>query len=97
MPDGALTKRCFRQPASRPCLNHTLIANLAKAYQWQEQLESGEYSTIDDIGRANGVDHTYVSRVLKYTSLSPSIVELFLSGNESVGLSVRNLNRGIPY
>ncbi|MEQ1906384.1 MAG: hypothetical protein ABL888_19535 [Pirellulaceae bacterium] len=81
---------------ANPPANNTLIATLAKAYLWQEQLESGEFATLDDLGRANGVDRTYVGRVLRLTSLAPAVVESILSGNETGDLSVRNLNKGIP-
>lgn len=81
---------------STPAPNNALAAMLAKAWLWQEQLESGEFSTFDELGRANGVDRTYVSRILRLTSLSPAIVESILSGNEPDGLSVRNLNKGFP-
>jgi hypothetical protein len=43
---------------SEPSPNHTLIANLAKAFHWQEQLESGEYATLDELGKALSVDVT---------------------------------------
>jgi hypothetical protein len=78
-----------------PAPNNAMAAMLAKAWQWQELLESGEFSTLDELGRAHDVDRTYVSRVLKLTSLAPRIVESILAGNETEGLSVRNLNKGI--
>ncbi len=83
-----------QQPAPAP--SHTLIANLAKAYRWQEQLESGEYSTLDELGKSLGVDRTYVSRILQLTSLSPPLVERILSGDEPPGLSIESLRNAIP-
>ncbi len=84
----------YHQPEPAP--KHTLIANLARAYRWQEQLESGEYSTLDELGKAAGVDRTYVSRILQLNSLSPQLVERTLSGDEPVGISLRQLRKGIP-
>lgn len=40
---------------AEPSPNHTLIANLAKAYQWQEQLESGEYGSLEELAKAKGL------------------------------------------
>ena len=40
--------------------NGTLLAALAKAHRWQEQLESGQYSGLQDLAGANGVDRTYL-------------------------------------
>ena len=79
-----------------PAPNNVLAAMLAKAWQWQEQLESGEFSTFDELGRAKGVDRTYVSRVLRLASLSPEIVERILVGDEPDGFSFRRLQNGIP-
>lgn len=75
--------------------NCTLIANLAKAYHWQEQLESGEYGSLEELAKANKVDRTHISRILQLTSLSPTIVEQILDGNEPFGISLRRLRKGI--
>jgi hypothetical protein len=79
-----------------PPANTALIVNLAKAWHWQDQLESGEFSSVDEIARAGNVDRTHVSRILQLTSLSPTIVEQILTGNEPDGLSLRQLRKGIP-
>jgi hypothetical protein len=69
---------------------------LAKAWLWQEQLESGEYGTLEELAKANKVDRTYVSRILRLTSLSPEIVEQILGGIEFYEVSLRFLRKGIP-
>jgi len=79
-----------------PAANSALLVNLAKAWQWQEQLESGECGSVDEIAKAGNVDRTHVSRILQLTSLSPTIVEQILAGNEPDGLSLRQLRKGIP-
>ena len=55
--------------------NNTLLIAIAKAYSWQDQLESGEFEDLEDIAKANGVDRSYVGRMLQLTSLAPDIVE----------------------
>jgi hypothetical protein len=82
------------QPAPAP--NNALAANIAKAWMWQEQLESGEYATLEDLASANKVDRTYIGRILQLTSLSPAIVEQIIAGSEPVGISLRQLRKGIP-
>ena len=69
--------------------NGSLVSALAKAYRWQEQLESGEYASLEDLAAANGVDRTYVVRILRLTSLAPEIVEVILAGNETEGISLQ--------
>ncbi len=76
--------------------NGSLVSALAKAYRWQEQLESGEYTSFEDLAAGNGVDRTYVGRILRLTSLAPGIVERVLDGDEPEGISLRRLQKGVP-
>ena len=76
--------------------NGTLVSALAKAHRWQEQLESGEYASLEDLATANGVDRTYVGRFLRLTSLAPEIVERILDGDEPEGISLAKLRADLP-
>ena len=76
--------------------NGSRVSALAKAYRWQEQLESGEYTGLEDRAAANGRDRTYVDRILRLTSLAPGIVERVLDGDEPEGISLRRLQKGVP-
>ena len=78
-------------------LNVSLITALAKAYRWQDQLESGQYRDLEDIANANKVDRSYVGRILQLTSLAPDIVESILEGTEYSELSLRDFRKGIPF
>jgi hypothetical protein len=69
---------------------------LAKAYHWQEQLESGEYGSLEDQASANGVDRTYVGRILRLTSLAPEVIERILNGDDPEGISLRRLQKDLP-
>ena len=76
--------------------NGSLVSALAKAHRWQEQLESGEYASLEDLAAANAVDRTYVGRILRLTSLAPEIVERTLEGDEPPGVSLAKLRRALP-
>jgi len=76
--------------------NGTLISALAKAHRWQEHLESGEYASLEDLAVANGVDRTYVGRIIRLTSLAPEIVERILNGDEPEGISLAKLRNNLP-
>ena len=76
--------------------SHALVVALAKAWQWQEELESGEYSTIEELAGANNVDRTYVSRLLQLTALAPELVNILLAGDDRERLSLRQLRKAIP-
>lgn len=75
-------------------VNSALVSAVAKAYRWQEQLESGQYASLEELAAAHGVDRSYAGRILRLTSLSPEIVELIVDGNEPDGLSLRKLLKG---
>jgi len=76
--------------------NRTLIEVIAKGRRWQEQLESGDYASIEDLAHAVGCDRTYVGRILRLTSLAPDIVEAILRGDGPDGLSLEKLRKNLP-
>ena len=76
--------------------NRTLIEAIAKGRRWQEQLESGEYPSLEELAQAVGVDRTYVGRMLRLTSLAPDIVEAVLRGDEPDGISLEKLRKNLP-
>jgi hypothetical protein len=76
--------------------DNALALAIARAWKWQEELESGKYASIEDLARAKKLDRTHVGRMLRLTSLAPEIVEALLAGQERKGLSLRQLRRGIP-
>jgi hypothetical protein len=76
--------------------NNALLAALAKAYAWQEQLESGQFEDLEDIAKEQGVDRSYVGRMLRLTSLAPDIVESILSGTTYADISLRHCRKGVP-
>ncbi len=73
-----------------------LVLAIAKAYAWQEDFETGDYASLGDFAKTNGLDRTYVSRMLRLTSLAPQIVEAILDGNEPEGMSLRKLRGNWP-
>ena len=76
--------------------DNALALAIARAWKWQEELESGKYASLEELARAKKVDRSYAGRLLKLTSLAPDIVEALLAGQEREGLSLRQLRRGIP-
>ncbi|MFN5900834.1 MAG: hypothetical protein ACK48Y_25115 [Planctomyces sp.] len=76
--------------------NNALLTAMARAYSWQDQLESGEFEDLEDIAKANGVDRSYVGRMLQLTSLAPDIVESILAGQEISDVILQKCRKGIP-
>jgi hypothetical protein len=66
---------------------------VARAHRWKELLESGRFGSGTEIAAAQGVDPSYVARILRLTLLAPDIVESILDGTEPDGASLSRLHR----
>jgi hypothetical protein len=87
-PDGsALT------PASKPQPDGTLVKALARAWRWQRMLDEGVYTTVSEIGDAEGISKGYVSRILRLTLLAPDLVEAILVWRTDQVLLLEQLER----
>ena len=74
----------------------TLTKAVARAFRWRRMLESGRYSTIDEIAAAEKINDSYVSRVLRLTLLAPDIVKAVLDGRQPEGMTLPGLLKGVP-
>ena len=67
-------------PPAAPHIDTTLVKAIARAFRWQKMLETGQYATITEIAKAERINPSYVSRVLRLTLLAPAAVEAILDG-----------------
>nr|WP_292767928.1 hypothetical protein [Mesorhizobium sp.] len=58
----------------------TVIKALARAFRWKQLLDTGEFSTVSELARKEGISTTYLARILRLTLLAPDIVEGALAG-----------------
>jgi len=70
-----------------------LIATLARAHRWSEELRTGVASSIGDLVARHGVDQGDVSRCLPLAFLAPDIVEAILQGCQPGELTAARLKR----
>jgi hypothetical protein len=73
-----------------------VIQALARAFSWAEILETGQVKSISELARNLEVDSSYVTRILKLTTLAPDIVEAIINGEEPDGLSLAKLIQSFP-
>jgi hypothetical protein len=73
-PDGAPVPPLALQ------VDSTLVKAIARAFRWQKMMETGRYATINEIAKAERINPSYVSRVLRLTLLAPAIVETAVDG-----------------
>ena len=83
------------QPRANRCDN-SLINALAKAHLWRRLIESGKYSSAAELSRAEGINESYLCRVLRLTLLAPDIVEAILDGRQPRTLELQSLLKPLP-
>jgi hypothetical protein len=65
-----------------------MVKALARAFRWRRLLESSDYASISELAGAQGVNFSYMCRVLRLTLLSPKIVKAILDGRVGSDLSL---------
>jgi hypothetical protein len=53
---------------------------LARAYRWRRKLDDGTYATVGDLAKAERINESYVTRILRLNLLAPDVVEAALDG-----------------
>jgi hypothetical protein len=82
--------------ARGPRIDNALVKALARAYRWQRLLEDGTYASVAEIAKAEQINDSYVSRLLRLTLLAPDIVERILDGRQPQGLQVEARLKPMP-
>jgi hypothetical protein len=82
-------------PATKPQPD-TLIKALARAWRWQRMLNDGVYTSVSEIGDAENISKSYVSRILRLSLLAPDIVEAILAGRRHQDIMLERLERPLP-
>ena len=86
LPPGASTQRAR--------VDNTLVKALARAFRWKRMLDSGEFATMAELARREGIAVSYMTRILGLTLLAPDIVEAVLDGRQGPEVTlVRVLER----
>jgi len=83
-------------PMTRARVDSALLKALARGFRWRKLLETGDFSTIGDIAKAEKINSSYVSRVLRMTLLAPEIVEAILAGRQPEGLTMAKAMQPYP-
>ena len=83
-------------PTSKPQPDGALVKALARAWRWQRMLDDGVYASISEIGDAENISKSYVSRILRLALLAPDLVEASLAGSTDQVLMLEKLERPLP-
>lgn len=80
-----------------PRIDNALVHAIVRAHRWREMLESGKHGTASDLAKAEDVNDSYLSRMLRLTLLAPDITEAILNGTQPRDLELRLLMKPLPY
>jgi hypothetical protein len=83
-------------PTPRARVDSALLKALARGFRWQKLLETGEYTTIEEIAEAENINPSYVSRLLRMSLLAPEIVEAILAGRQPPDLTLARAMQPFP-
>ena len=59
-------------------------------------LDEGVYATVSEIGDAEKISKSYMSRILRLALLAPDIIEAILDGRSDQALMLEQLERPLP-
>lgn len=68
-----------------------ILRAIGRAWSWRRKLESGQFSTIHEIAKAEGVTDRYISRMMRLAYLSPKILEKLVVKKEQLEFSMKQL------
>jgi hypothetical protein len=90
-PDGSALA-----PSTKPQPDSTLVKALARAWRWQRMLDEGVCTSVSEIGDAENISKSYVSRILRLALLAPDIVEAILAGKTDQTFMLETLEQPLP-
>jgi hypothetical protein len=69
---------------------------LARGHRWLAMLESGEVSTLRELALKEGVDNSYITRMVNLTTLAPEIVAAILDDALPNNITLLELAVNLP-
>ena len=73
LPDGTV-----QEPRPWDTQATPLQLALARGHRWLQMLETGKVGSLREIAELEGLDHSYISRMVNLTTLAPDIVKAIL-------------------
>jgi hypothetical protein len=71
---------------SRILPHSAMIRALARAFRWRRLIESGVHATVLEVAAAEQINPSYISRILRLSTLSPEVVEATVENPSSFPL-----------
>jgi hypothetical protein len=80
--------------APKTRFDDSIAKALARAYRWKRKLDDGAYTTVGELAKAERINESYVTRILRLNLLAPDIVEAALNGQSH--LTVQSITEQMP-
>ena len=79
-----------------PRVDSALVKAVVRAHRWRQMIESGKYASSAELAKAEKVNDSYVSRILRLTLIAPDIIEAILTGCQPSTLQLDDLLKPLP-
>jgi len=93
---GMPMKIVLEKHDSPPVTDPRLVYEVLRAIRWFQALSSGEFSTVQDLAKAEGCCATLITHRIRLAFLAPDIVEMILAGKQPRFLTIARLKRACP-
>lgn len=77
-------------------IDNAMVKIVARAFRWRKLIETGTYANAAEIARVEGVNDSYVCRILRLTLLAPDIIEAVIDGRHGPAMTVQTLTKPFP-
>ena len=74
-------------------VDQTLFKTIVRAHKWFNDLATGKVRNMAEIASREGVNKSYVSRVVNLAFLAPDIIETIIEGHQPADLNVEKLTK----
>jgi hypothetical protein len=86
-----------RHPGRLPRdIDSALVKAVVRAHRWRQMIESDKYTSSAELAKAEKVNDSYLSRILRLTLIAPDIIEAILAGRQPSTLQLDELLRPLP-
>jgi hypothetical protein len=91
-----LTPRGAAPWSPAPRVDTALVKAVVRAHRWRQMLEGGECASSAELAKAEKVNDSYLSRILRLTLIAPDIIEAILTGRQPSTLQLDDLFKPLP-
>ncbi len=73
-------------------VDSALLKAVARAHRWLTELLSGRATSLVEIGLREGLGRRYMSRMIRFAFLAPSVIEEIVAGHQSPEITSQSLS-----